>query len=281
MIKRMALAALTFILLLSVIAACADPESKPVDTEPDSPPSETHTDGSLAPPTVTTPGQGGQEGQTTPPTAEGGAAPGFNPPIEVPDNVRETAGMIAGAMRSGDFETAWGLSSDEAITAFLGEVMVFDETDPGDIVFKQDDALFRFISPGDPDLYRHFATELISVDSVGDGVYIRFTLNVYHEYEYPTYEVFKVSGYALTGEYALFSYPGAVFNDSYSVHISGQVVDGRFEGTVTTEIHFNHGGVSVTEEEWVNGLNRANPTGAFPSDGLPGYVKFIASLPNW
>ena len=278
MIKRIAATSLAFILILSVFTACESPATEPVDTEYNNPPVVTQTGTEPTPPAA--PSSGHEDYPSSPPTGPPSAIT-YKPPIEIPENVRVIADMISGAMRSRDFETVWGLSSDESLMTFIGEVKIFSESDPGDIFFKYNDVLFKFISPGEPDLYRHFSSEFISVDDSGDGAFIRFTLNVYHDYEYPTYEVFLLSGYALTGDYEMFSYPGASFNDQYMVVRRGQVVDGKFEGTVVTEIHLNHGGLTVTEEEWVNGANRANPAGAFPSDGLIGYIRFIANLPNW
>jgi len=207
--------------------------------------------------------------------------PEYKPPLPVPDSVRVTAGKISEALLACDFDTVWDLSSDTGLMALIRQAQVLSEADPGDVLLKCDDVLFKLISPGFPDAYEHFSTEFIRVDEGGDGLYILFTLNLYNDYEYPKYEVFTVCGYALTGGYEMFSFPKGRFDDNYSIHLSGQVVDGKYEGILTRETTFRHGGVSVTEEEWSDGANRRNPGGPFPTDGLAGYIRYIAWLPNW
>ena len=203
------------------------------------------------------------------------------PPLNVADDVLDVASKISDALDARDFGTAWELSSNDALMSFLHDVHELDTANHDAAVFKYADVLFTLISPSIPDAYGHFSAELISVDGKGDGTYIMFTLGTYRAYEYPTYEVFTVSSYALTGAYELFSYPGGRYNDEVSLHFSGQVVDGKYEGALTREVHYNHGGVAVTEEEWSGGANPRYPGGPYPTGGLSGYVQYIAGLPNW
>lgn len=201
--------------------------------------------------------------------------------ITVPDNVLEISGRISEALLFLDFETAWELSSDEAIMSFIRQVSNLNEPWLDTIVFKFQDVVFTLVSPELPNEYEHFSSERISIDSNGNGEYTRFTMNTYGSYEYPTYEVFTVSGNVLTGAYALYSFPGGWFNDEVSRYIRGQTIEGKFEGTLTREVTYNHGGVMDTEEEWNNGENAGYPGGPFPAVVPVEYIQYIAGLPNW
>ena len=210
-------------------------------------------------------------------------APGsdYAPPLAVPGDVLEASGRISEALITRDFEAVWEMSSNVGILSFLRQVLSLGAPAPDSLVFKYGDAVFTLVSPELPGEYEHFASEYISVDSSGGGVYIRFSMNTYGSYEYPTYEVFTVTGYELTGDYELYCFPGGVFNDDVLYFFMGQVVNGRYEGVLTREVRFNHGGVTTLEEDWSGGENPGYYGGPFPVNVSAGYIQYIAGLPNW
>ena len=217
-----------------------------------------------------------------------GTTPGYEPPIRVQDDVRDTISRIAEALVNREFWQAWELGADSGLIAFLLEVEEYKAANNIYVRFKCADVVFN--TNRDEILnYQRAAATLIRTNDEGDGIFFLPQIKGFGFYEpvYPYWEVYDVQDYMLTGNYESFDYLVYPTGDRMIVETNqkGQVIDGKWEGILTTQITYADGSVRINEEEWSNGSNerheRSNPGSAMPTDGLHGYVQGVALAPNW